>query len=156
MKTNFILVSLIIVACLGNNFAIALVPENSRQENNQKTLNLQPLTTPNQSGRYSMSENMISAEIQPLPSQAQQAAKALQNLGFRILHIGPTISVQAPRQLWESTFNVSFVPHRKTVMPEIERGDVTYQRAVTENMRIPAQLQNVIAEVMFVEPPEFY
>lgn len=103
-----------------------------------------------------MSENMISAEIQPLPSQAQQAAKALQNLGFRILHIGPTISVQAPRQLWESTFNVSFVPHRKTVMPEIERGDVTYQRAVTENMRIPAQLQNVIAEVMFVEPPEFY
>lgn len=156
MKTNFILVSLIILACLGNNFAIALVPENSRQENNQKTLNLQPLTTPNQSGRYSMSENMISAEIQPLPSQAQQAAKALQNIGFRILHIGPTISVQAPRQLWESTFNVSFVPQRKTVMPEIERSDATYQRAVTENMRIPAQLQNVIAEVMFVEPPEFY
>lgn len=156
MKPNFILVSLIIMACLGNNFAIALVPENSRQENPQKTLDLQQLTTPNQSGRYSMSENMISAEIQPLPSQAQQAAKALQNLGFRILHIGTTISVQAPRQLWESTFNVSFVPQRKTVMPEIERGDVTYQRAVTENMRIPAQLQNVIAEVMFVEPPEFY
>jgi hypothetical protein len=151
------------MACIGNNLAaevqfdkLALIPEKSRQENHKKTLNLQPLTTPNQSGRNSMSENMISAEIQPLPSQAQQAAKALQNLGFRILHIGPTISVQAPRQLWESTFNVSFVPHRKTVMPEIERGEVAYQRAVTENLRIPVQLQNVIAEVMFVEPPEFY
>lgn len=102
-----------------------------------------------------MTQELISAEIEPLPNQANQAALALQRLGFRILHIGSTISVQAPRPLWESTFNVSFEEKQKTVMPEIER-DVTYLRAVTDHLVIPEGLDGLIAEVMFVEPPEFY
>lgn len=107
-------------------------------------------------GKRYMSKNLIAAEIEPLPNRANQAALALQRLGFRILHIGPTISVQAHETLWASTFNVSFEPREKTVLPEVEGAEVTYQKAVTEDMRIPPELQNLIAEVMFVEPPELY
>jgi hypothetical protein len=102
-----------------------------------------------------MPQNIISAEIEPLPNQANPAALALQRRGFRILHIGSTISVQAPRSLWESTFNVSFKEEKKTVIPEIGR-EVTYLRAVTDHLVIPEGLDSLIAEVMFVEPPEFY
>ncbi len=103
-----------------------------------------------------MRENIISAEIEPLPNQANHAALALQRLGFRILHIGPTISVQGPQSLWISTFNVSFELQKKTAVAEVEGGEVTYQKALVEDMRVPTELQNLIAEVMFVEPPEFY
>lgn len=100
--------------------------------------------------------NIISAEVEPVQSQANQAALALQRLGFRILHIGPTISVQGPQSLWESAFNVSFEPKKKTVVAEADGGEVTYQKARVEGMRIPADLQNLVAGVMFAEPPEFY
>ncbi|MDJ0694175.1 hypothetical protein [Mastigocoleus sp. MO_188.B34] len=102
-----------------------------------------------------MPQNLISAEIEPLPNQANKAALALQRLGFKILHIGSTISVQAPRSLWESTFNVSFQQEKKTVIAEIG-SEVTYLRAVTDNLTIPEGLESLISEVMFVEPPEFY
>jgi hypothetical protein len=102
-----------------------------------------------------MPQTLIPAEIEPLPNQANPAALALQRLGFRILHIGTTISVQAPPSLWESTFNVSFQQEKKTVMAETG-SEVTYLRAVTDNLVIPERLETLISEVMFVEPPEFY
>lgn len=102
-----------------------------------------------------MSQKLIPAEIEPLPNQAKQAALALQRLGFQVLHIGTTISVQAPRELWESTFNVSFTEEKKTVMAEIE-SEQTYLRAVTDKLVIPSGVESLISEVMFVEPPEFY
>ena len=102
-----------------------------------------------------MPQEFVAAEIEPLPSQSNQAALALQRLGFRILHIGSTISVQADRSLWESTFNVSFKEEKKTVMAEIE-SEVTYLRAITETQHIPEELKSLISELMFVEPPEFY
>lgn len=103
-----------------------------------------------------MSEHLISAEIEPAPSQAEQAALALQRLGFRIQHIGPTISVQGNSLLWESTFAVSFKPRKKVVVAEVKASEVSYQKALTENMKIPIELQNLVVGVMFVEPHEFY
>ena len=103
-----------------------------------------------------MEENIISAEIEPLPKQANHAALAMQRLGFKILHIGPTISVQGPKSLWVSTFNVSFETGEKTVLAEVEGGEVTYQKALVEDMRVPTELRNLIAEVIFMEPPQFY
>lgn len=102
-----------------------------------------------------MPQTLIPAEIEPLPNQGNQAALALQRLGFQILHIGTTISVQAPRSLWESTFNVSFQQEKKTVMAETG-SEVTYLKAVTDNLVIPERLETLISEVMFVEPPELY
>jgi hypothetical protein len=103
-----------------------------------------------------MSENIIAAEIEPLPNKANQAALALQRLGFRILHIGPTISVQAPQSLWVSTFKVSFEPQKKTILAEVEGGKITYQKARSENICFPKELRGLITDVMFVEPPELY
>ncbi len=103
-----------------------------------------------------MPESTISAEIVPFPNQANQAAVALQRLGFRILHVGPTISVQGPQSLCVSTFNVSFEPEKKTVLAEMEESEVTYKKAFVADMRVPEELQHLVAEVMFVEPPEFY
>jgi hypothetical protein len=102
-----------------------------------------------------MPQDLVSAEIAPIPSQANQAALALQRLGFRILHIGPTISVQAPRSLWESTFNVSFQVERKTTQAETN-SETTYLRAITDDLVIPEGLEGTVSEVFFVEPPEFY
>jgi len=103
-----------------------------------------------------MSENIIPAEIESLPNQASQAALALQNMGFRILHIGSTISVEAPQTLWQSTFNVAFERQKKTVMPEIQTSEVSYAKALTSGLEIPPQLQNLVKGVMFVEPPELF
>jgi hypothetical protein len=103
-----------------------------------------------------MRENIIPAEVLPLPKQTQQAVRTLENLGFRILYIGQTISVEAPESLWEAIFNISFIDRQKTVMPEIGIKDVTYSEAVMDNFQIPAQMQDLIAEVMFVEPPQLY
>jgi hypothetical protein len=104
----------------------------------------------------SMSENIIAAEIKALPDQTRQAALALQRKGFRILHIGPTISVQGPQSLWESIFNVSFESQKKIILEGLEKGEVTYQKAITKAMLIPVELQEMVEEVFFVEPSELY
>lgn len=104
----------------------------------------------------SIAETMVSAEIEPQPGRAQAAAIALQEFGFRILHIGQTISVEGPQALWHSTFSVSFETRKKRTMAEVEASEVTYQTALTEAMRIPEQLQTAISAVSFVEPPELF
>ena len=106
--------------------------------------------------RRRMPEKVISAEIKALPNRTTQAAMALQRLGFRILYLGSTISVQASQSLWQSIFNVAFETRKKAVVPEAEGGEVFYQKALTNNLRVPESLQDLIAEVMFVEPPEFH
>jgi hypothetical protein len=98
-------------------------------------------------------ETTISAEVEPVENQAQRAALALQELGFRVLHIGITISVRGPQVLWESLFNVSFEPERKRVLEEVEGGEVPYQKALVEHMRLPPELEGLVVDVMFAEPP---
>ena len=103
-----------------------------------------------------MAPNVASAEVEPQPSQVRQAASRLQHLGFRILHIGQTISVEGSRSLWESTFNISFESQKKKTMEEVPGSEVTYLRAPTSEMQIPSDLQEFIARVEFAEPPEFF
>lgn len=128
------------------------IQENNSLETEDSTIS-ESIT--NQQMEQKMPQNLISAEIKPLPSQGKKAALKLQNLGFKVLHIGKTISVQAPRSLWESTFNVSFKEEKKTVMAET-KSEETYLKAITDKLTIPEGLENVISEVMFVEPPEFF
>lgn len=103
-----------------------------------------------------MMENLIAAEIEPVPKRVNEAALALQRLGFRILHIGPTISIEGLQSLWESTFNVSFEARKKTVLAEVEGGEMNRQGTLTQSMRILGHLPDLNADVLFVEPPEFY
>ena len=108
------------------------------------------------SGRYPVEAQSIPAEIVPVSGKVNAAALALQRLGFRIRHIGVTISVEGPEALWKSVFDVSFETRKKRVVSEIEGGDVTYRSAITEKMKIPADLEQSIADVAFMEPPGFY
>lgn len=103
-----------------------------------------------------MEEDLVSAEVVPAPSRAIDAARALERLGLRVLHIGPTISARGQASLWASIFNVSFERRTKPHMREVEGGEVAYLAARTEQMLVPVELHDMVREVMFVEPPEFF
>ena len=102
-----------------------------------------------------MAKKMIAAEITPMPNKALQASKALQDLGFRILHLGPTISVQGSQALWKRIFQVSFTVKEKTTSKEAGI-KTSYPRAQQETVKIPEELTQLIAEIAFVEPPELF
>lgn len=97
----------------------------------------------------------ISAEVTPQPGQATRAARALQRLGFRILHIGITLSVQAPASLWRSVFGVSFTRQKRTD-PLTGKPLPALLKARIDALRIPTDLEDLIEAVAFVEPPEFF
>ncbi len=156
MKSPIIWLAIIILVCASSSCVpdsqknqVLLGKEDSTKSKSTESINHQQIE------EVTMPQNLISAEIEPLPNKGKQAALELQRLGFKILRVGKTISVQAPRSLWESTFNVSFKEDKKTVIAEIE-AQKTYSRAVTDNLIIPEKLESSISEVMFIEPPEFY
>ncbi len=102
------------------------------------------------------SGNTISAEVDPVAGQAYEAALGMQRLGFRILHIGPTISVEGPQSLWESIFQISFQSRTKNTTDYVEGDVVTYPEALTEGISLPKEIQGLVEDVMFVKPPELF
>lgn len=102
-----------------------------------------------------MAANVISGEITPCTNQAARAAKKLQQIGFRVLHIGPTISVQGAQRLWESTFSIRFHLERKQTSAETGVESV-YPRPDHDPVAIPAQFQGLIQSIAIVEPPEWF
>jgi hypothetical protein len=102
-----------------------------------------------------MTDPVVAAEIVPQPDRAQSAARALQQLGFQVFHVGSTISVQAPARVWEDVFHVSFVQKREDRLA-ISPGS-SVERAVPQGpAQIPPSLSELISEVLFVQPPELY
>lgn len=97
----------------------------------------------------------ISGEIEPCANQAARAAKTLQQIGFRVLHIGPTISVQGTPELWESTFSVRFELRRKRTSAETE-AETVYAHPQHDRASIPLRLQGLIHSIAIVEPPEWF
>jgi hypothetical protein len=77
----------------------------------------------------------VPAEVWPQPGQLRNAAAALQQLGFRVLHLGATISVDAPATVWRQVFGDS-----------LRTGQVS----------IPATLHGLVDDVSFVEPPDLH
>lgn len=107
-------------------------------------------------GERPIGEERIAAEVVPThPQHAGRTAKALQERGFRVLHVGRSISVEASQRTWEDTFGVSFAPHTKSVQEGLGRR-LAYLRADPASMRVPADLQELVADVAFAEPPELY
>lgn len=101
-------------------------------------------------------EPIISAEIEAAPDRAQQAAKALQGLGFRILRIDPLISMDAPKSLWEAVFGVSFEHSREPQFSEFEGGEREIYTPVEDTLEIPADLGDLIQDIIFAVPPDLY
>lgn len=102
-----------------------------------------------------MAEEHVAAEVVPAQGHAERAAEALQARGFRVLHVGRSLSVAAPRSRWEEVFGVSFAPHTKTVQKAIGR-ERTYLRADAASVRVPDELADLITDVAFMEPPELH
>jgi hypothetical protein len=102
-----------------------------------------------------MVQDRIAAEVTPAPGKGQEAARALQRLGFRVLHIGPTISVEGSSALWTSHFGVTFqAEHTRT--SALTGEETAYQQAKDDGTRIPADMQSLIKDVSFVRPPELF
>lgn len=95
----------------------------------------------------------VAAEVECHPGRRVDAARALQERGFRVLDVGATVSVQGPPSLWTSTFGVSFDRDSRTVTEGITG---TYLRPASGEVEVPEELRDLIAEVLFVEPPEFF
>jgi len=103
-----------------------------------------------------MQSSTISAEVKPVKNRTKQAAIAVQRLGFRIHYCGDFISVEGNKSLWVSIFNVSFKLHRQDAGAGLEESEITYEVPLQETIRIPAQLEGLIEEVLFLEPPVLF
>lgn len=103
-----------------------------------------------------MSDITIAAEVVPVPEHAQSAAKALQQLGFRVLRIDATVSVQGPEELWDKIFNVSFAKKRKRRFAPSADTSIQFGVPKKESVSIPDSLRELITDVIFVQPPEFF
>lgn len=103
-----------------------------------------------------MPNTMIAAEITPIPGRARSAAKVLQQLGFRILNIGSTISVQSSEDVWKDTFHISFIKKDKQLLSISPSSSIEYAVPNQDAIKIPVSLRELISDIVFVEPPEFF
>lgn len=103
-----------------------------------------------------MAHHQIGAEVVPLPGRAVEAAKALQKLGLKVLHVGNTsVSVQGPESVWRENFPVTFAPASKSQLP-LPGGAAPYPRPTQDPVPVPVGLAELISAVAFVEPPEYF
>jgi hypothetical protein len=108
-------------------------------------------------GVLTMDLERIPAEVFVVVGREREAGLALQRLGFRVLHVGTTISVEATADLWESIFKVRFQQQRMRQMPDLlPDRETAFRRADTAGLRIPDELQGLVTEVNFPKPPELF
>jgi serine protease AprX len=95
----------------------------------------------------------------PKAGAAQKAARILQDMGFRIFHIGTfSISGEAPKDLWESTFSTEV---KKASMPisdaHFEFGERAYLSHVAGvPFEIPEKLADLVERAYPQKPPIFF
>jgi serine protease AprX len=95
----------------------------------------------------------------PPAGRGTEAARVLQELGFKVRHIGAfSISVEASRSLWEKTFNTKIAKRTQpisTTHPEI--GSVEYWFHVADTkFEIPRTLQGLIDRAYPQRPPYIF
>jgi hypothetical protein len=98
----------------------------------------------------------IPAEVTPVTGQEHDAARHLQSLGLKILHIASTISVTAPQTFWETTFGVRFELVQEQTTNTVGRRQKAFPRAMSGTLSIPESLRSLIEDISFVEPPDFF
>ena len=103
-----------------------------------------------------MDSQRIAAEVVPTASaHAGRVAKALAQISLQVLHVGTSISVDGTREQWKQRFGVSFVEDETTVQEELGKR-VSYLRADPGSVRVPDDLDSLVADVAFVEPPQLH
>lgn len=99
---------------------------------------------------------LIAGEITPQPHQTNAAGLILQQQGFQVLHLGRTISVQAPKSLWESLFHIQFIPERKPLKSDTPQEEKPVYRPDMNHVAIPLAMQHLIQDIAVSEPPELF
>lgn len=108
-------------------------------------------------GKFLTPENI--EDFVPEGGTAQKAAKILQDLGFRILHVGVfSVSGEAPKELWESTFNTEV---KKVTVPVHDnfpgRGERTFLSHVAGTpFKVPDDLADLVERAYPQKPPNFF
>ena len=95
----------------------------------------------------------------PKAGTTQKAAKMLQDIGFRILHIGTfSVSGEAPKDLWESTFGTEVKKDSTPVSDAYpELGERTFLSHVAGiPFEIPDKLKDIVERVYPQKPPTFF
>ncbi len=87
--------------------------------------------------------DVVPGEVIPEPGRQRDAAAALQELGFRVLHVGSTISVDAPADRWTSVFGVT----APTGTPD---------RRISDDLPVPERLRGLVRAAYLVPPPQFF
>lgn len=103
------------------------------------------------------SENI--EDFTPPPSNGAKAAKILENLGFKIRHIGTySISAEGPRPLWEKVFRTK-VERQTQSLSEVhpEMGAIEYFSHVADTpFEIPEDLGGLVERAYPQRPPIFF
>jgi subtilisin family serine protease len=98
-------------------------------------------------------------QYQPPPEHRAQAAAVLQQLGFRVWHVGTfSISGEAPRKLWEKVFGTK-VEERSQPLTEAhpDAGEVTFFAHVPDTpFTVPPELTHLVERAYPQLPPTFY
>jgi serine protease AprX len=92
----------------------------------------------------------------PPGGRGTETARVLQELGFKIRHIGTfSISVEASRSLWEQTFNTKVTKRTQPISPtHPELGGVEYWSHVADTkFEIPRSLQGLVDRAYPQRPP---
>jgi serine protease AprX len=95
----------------------------------------------------------------PRAGAAQKAARILQDMDFRILHVGVfSVSGEAPKDLWESTFSTEVkkgsVPVSDAHFEFGERAFLSHVAGVP--FEIPEKLTDLVERVYPQQPPTFF
>lgn len=95
----------------------------------------------------------------PEGGAAEEAAHILQDLGFRILHVGVfSISGEAPQHLWENTFGTEVESVTEKINENHpDRGERTYlYHKGGASFKIPEKLSKFVERAYPQKPPTFY
>jgi hypothetical protein len=94
--------------------------------------------------------------VEPVVGHARAAAREFRQLGFVVHHVGTTVSVEGPKSRWEEIFGVQFEKREKEFLRGVDGIRSTYHRAVGDGVAIPPPFTNLITEIHFQEPPEYF
>lgn len=98
----------------------------------------------------------IAAEVEPVAGEAQAAAQKFEQLGFDVHHVGATVSVEGSKKRWEEVFEVRFEKREKESLRGVEGIRATYYWPRSGAPAVPPVLEDLITDVHFQEPPEYF
>jgi hypothetical protein len=88
-------------------------------------------------------------EFAPAPETVIKATQCLKHLGFTVVHTGVTLTILGKKELFEDVFTIQL-----TLKEDEKTGSVIIH--CNGDVSIPKSLKNVVKDVVFPEPPEFF